>query len=195
MSKSFKKVVVILICVAMVLSLFVPMVAQAGSVKELKKITYTAPVKTIKKKATKVKKGVTNIIAKEGWVCFKAPKKGTYTFEVSDIGSRVIVYSNSFSGDYQDLNWGFMSFLEVKGTRNNFTKLRKVRTEYGKTPTLNLATKDWCNKELKDNNENPNMLYRNLIRRSATIKLKKKETIYCYFWFLEPNTSCNLTIY
>ena len=174
MNKVVRKITILIICGAMLLGLLTPMVAHASGNSKVKKIGYTADIEKIQKKSTKAKKGYNVFHVKNGWVKFKAPKKKNYTVSVQ-IESQV----------EPDYNWGYMSFVKVSGSRTNFTKLRKATTAYGKTPTLNLGTIDWCEREASEGNVNKNPLYRNMVSRKAKIKLKKGETLYLYFWFLK----------
>ena len=169
------KVLAVLMALVVALA-FIPSAAYAVSSKTVKKAGFTTTTKVIEKKATKVKKGTTNLTFKkgQGYVKFTATKTKTYRF----------TFSNVTSGS------GSSAFVEVQrpeARSPQYSYMTKVRTKGGKTTTLWLSQNGYKYTSGK-------LLYRNLPSRTATIKLKKGQKVYFYFYSSTGKTKAKLKI-
>ncbi len=131
------------------------------------------------KKAKVVGVGTTAVTAKKSskddmhhaYLKFKAPKAGSYVFTLSDFKTKGIKAS-------KDVEIGGFSLL----TKDAYGYIPEtVKTEGGKTERMNIctgaATKDDYFKSL---NKKRKKLERYLPKRTATMKLKKGETVWIY---------------
>lgn len=131
------------------------------------------------KKAKTVRVGTTTVTARKcakddmhhAYLKFKAPKSGKYVFTLSDFKTKGRKVS-------QDVEIGYFSLL-TKDTYGFYPET--VKTEGGKTERMNICTgaaaKDAYYKSLNKESKKVN---RYLSKRTATIKLKKGETVWLF---------------
>ena len=137
----------------------------AASSKTVKKQGFTTNTKTIEKKATKVKKGTTNLTLSkgQGYIKFTAPSTKTYKFTFSNCKSKKYTNNGFFSAQTPDKNSPSYSFHT------------KVKTKGGKDSTLWLSFNGY-----KFTSSRYKTIERPIAKRTGTIKLKKGQTIYFY---------------
>ena len=136
-------------------------------------------------KAKKVKKGTTTIKVphkgtKPGSVKFVVPKNGTYKFTVSNVTTDHISANNKrlINGYFQ------IGYKDRYGLG-----IYNVKTQGGRTYSPSICSQDsWVVEGC------PKSLYSNQPKRTATVKLKKGQTVYIQFWFAEYNGTCKLNI-
>ena len=123
----------------------------------------------LKNKITRVKKGKTKLLIRSGFLSFKAPSAGKYTFTFYGLDTR---------GGY-----GSVSFLKRVGSSKllSYIKNRYVKTAGGRNSVLWLCTKAEAPYYEKDSSIKK--IARPLIKRSGTIKLAKGEKVYLYLDF------------
>ena len=109
-----------------------------------------------------------NVQGTSGFVNFKAPKKGTYT---------ITVYNVRDWGKTSASTNGFGYYFISKRTKYDFIypTLQNLKTNYGRTTTLAIASKWWYNRFGKWEGKSTDA---HLYSRYAKIKLKKGETIF-----------------
>ena len=175
-TKLFAAVLAILMVLAVT-----PATAFAATRKSVKsyKINFQQSATYMQKKATAVKKGTTNLTFKgeSGLIKFKAPKKGYYTFTVTNCKTKVSSDNNCYFSVYKNSPYG------------NYITSQQVKTAGGKGSTLWLS----INNHAFDNYSNA---YGKPIKtRSAKkVKLKKGEMIYFYKNGGSKDMTCKLTI-
>ena len=146
--------------------------------KPVKQQEFTTTTATIAKKATTVKKQkkvYRLIYKKQGYIRFTAPATRTYKFKFYNLKGKS-VYSSFVSSQAPDKRSPEYSFMV------------KVATKGGKTNTLWLATKGHQSKT-------GDMVNRNLLSRTAKIKLAKGQRLFFYFYSGSENkNSVNLKV-
>lgn len=178
MKKSTKSICIIII-MALVLGVFVPVVGMEA--QAAKKVTANLN----RKKALSVKVGTTTITTKVklkskgdtvnpigSYVKFKAPKKGTYQFTMSNLR-----YKSNSGEDAL----GSLYFENSKGVTIRF------KTQSGKSDSLSFTPFDYIDEE-EEGEEGEITTGTVPEPRTATIKLKKGQTIYLYFESIEAAT-------
>lgn len=146
--------------------------------KTIKKHGFTCDTKTIKKAATKVKKGTNKLNLKggQGYLKFTASKTKKYSFK----------FSGLTSPNYRDT-----AFVEVQKQDNRdsrYSFMVKVKTKGGTSNTLWLCTKGY------NNSYYSNTVSRPLTTRTGSIKLYKGEDVYFYFHSGTNKTGATLKI-
>ena len=126
-------------------------------------------------KAPAVKKGK-NVVTCKGnnrydfYVKFTAPETKTYTITLSNVRN---------SKDKNEINGHFY----IKKTGTSYVVNETVKTQNGKTQTLRVGNKKWCN--TWTNHEKKVDRYRT--SRYAKLKLQQGETIYVATYFVVDN--------
>lgn len=139
------------------------------------------------KKAKKVKVGTTTVRTtskrggKPGYVKFTAPKKGKYTFTVSALKT-----SAPRSAGGKDIHNGYVEIC--RKNRYGMSPLR-LRTQYGKSYSMYVCTKDAWNVSKKQGSP-----YDSLASRSMTASMKKGQTLYVGAWFTAGKATYSLKI-
>ena len=167
---------------ALVLGMFVPVVGM--ETQAAKKVTANLN----RKKAPSVKVGTTTITTKVklkskgdtvnpigSYVRFKAPKKGTYQFTMSNLR-----YKSNPGEDAL----GSLYFENSKGVAIRF------KTQSGKSDSLSFTPFDYIDEEEDGEEGEEGEITTGTVPkpRTATIKLKKGQTIYLYFESIEAAT-------
>lgn len=120
-----------------------------------------------------VKKKPKNLDALYTYVKFKAPKKGTYTFTVSSIKIKGEKPANSIAcGDF---------IIQKPSADKKYLNSQKVKTEGGKTAFLAIGTKEMYEFSKSEGEKKVNQF---LTKRTGTLKLKKRETVYIMFYLI-----------
>ncbi len=168
MKKTMKKLACLALAFVMALSIIVVASPSDASAASVKKVTATKSYK----KAPALKTGNNKVTMPKNWyyVKYKAPKKGTYVFTFTNIQSTNANKENGF---------GAINLMKWNG---NYMQYTKVKTNGGKKcDTLWICTnRNWKN-GVKERFKDPTTDY--TYKRTATITLKKGETIYitgCY---------------
>lgn len=171
---NFIKRTLIAVSFALVLAVMVP-VTGSVEVQAAKKVTAGAT----EKKAKAVRVGTTAVTVKKcskddmhhAYLKFKAPKAGSYVFTLSDFKTKGIKAS-------KDVEIGYFSLL----TKDTYGYIPEtVKTEGGKTERMNICTGATTKDDyFKSLNKETKKLNRYLPKRTATIKLKKGETVWLY---------------
>lgn len=148
--------------------------AYAAAKKTVKKADFTTKTATIKKKATRVKKGTTKLTIKkgEGYLKFTAPSTKTYSFKFSNV----------------KCSYGASAFVEVQTQDSydpSYSFLTKVKTKGGKSDTLWLSIGGYTS---------GSGVNKRLASRTGKIKLKKGQDIYFYFYNGTRKSTCTLKI-
>lgn len=137
------------------------------------------------KKAKRVKTGTTTVKVTTngsslGYVKFTAPKKGKYTFTVWGL----VTFGAKVNG--KDIQNGYVEICKVD--KYGAYPL-KVKTQFGRSYTLHLCTKDaW------DVLPRASSVYDSLVRRSTTVTLKKGETVYIASYFTAKKAAYKLKV-
>ena len=166
----------VLMLVAVMLTGAMSVSTFAAAKKTVKKQTFDTKTKTIEKKATKVKRGTTNLtISKgEGYIKFVAPKTKTYSITFSNVKTKN----------------GGSAFVEIQ-TRDadspSYSFMTKVKTKGGKSNALWLSVNGTKFTER-------DVLERPLAKRTGKIKLKKGQPVYMYFYSGTKKTTAKLVI-
>ena len=163
MKRIAKRITVMAMVCVLLGTMATPVLAAAS--KTVKKSTFTTSTSTIEKKATKVKKGTTNLTFSkgEGYIKFVAPKTKTYKFTFSKCTSK------QFSSN------AFIAVQTPSKTSSKYSFYTDVKTKGGKYDTLWLSMNGYKHTDGK-------ILYRPLASRTATIKLKKGQKIYFHLY-------------
>jgi hypothetical protein len=175
-----KRITALALALVIALSVMVvanPSDAEAASTKKVTAVTNY-------KKAPAIKTGTTKVTykKKEGYVKFTASKKGTYVITFSGLATvpatkEDITYG--FSDIYKKNSYGYLESVKVKTNKNK------------KTWSLYLTTKFcWNNFDKEDGYGASNSLY----SRTATLTLKKGETIYIYNYATSAKHTLNINI-
>lgn len=173
MKKSFIKRSLVALTFALAVAVMIP---AAGSVEAqaAKKVTTQKNYK----KAKAVKTGTTVVTVKkrsrknyyqDNYVKFKAPKTGTYVFTVS-----------SFKENGKKSDFSGCGGLTISKLSNNYPMALDVKTQGGKTRYLNVGTKQMYQFSVKNGEKKVDQY---LTKRTATLKLKKGETVYLDMFF------------
>lgn len=175
-SRFTTRILMLAMLVMMAVFAFRPMQAQAKTVKALK---YGAKAGTVKKKATKLKKGTNAITISEGYCKFTAKKTKKYTFTFGNVATVGAVPA-------KDINHGH-GYIMVP--RRSYMNHLQFSTEGGKSSSVYLCTNySWelSNKSVSN--------YTSLPTRSAKLKIKKGQTVYLYLWFVDRPVNMTVTI-
>lgn len=155
-----------------------PSTAYAATSKTVANQAFTSTTSVIQKKATKVTKGdfVLTVNKGQGYIKFKAPKKGKYKFTFS--GLKGLTDAGVYNGfvevltrDSYDASYSFLTDVKTKGGLSNTLWLRsKIATPpYGEGVDARL------------------------LKRSGTIKLQKDQWIYFYL-YTSSKSKVNLSV-
>lgn len=163
MKRFFKRSLVMTLVTVLLIGTFA-ISADAVMKRTVKKANFTTSLSSANKKATKVKKGTTNLTYTKGrgYVKFTAPSTKTYSFTFSNL---------KVSGDCA-AHVNIMKKSKYDSKRLDYTK---VSTKGGKNDVLWLVSTGFREDTagtVKD---------RFLHKRTAKFKLKKGETVYVYF--------------
>lgn len=166
---------------ALAAALLVPAAGSTEVQAAPKKVT----AKSTWKKAPAVKANKTYKVTskaeslEDAFVKFKAPKKGTYVITVSNY---------TVKGSIKAKIGGFMVYKKM-GSRVNPQSF-KVKTEGGKSIGMNLCTKEYTQSSvLQKENMKQKLVKRHLTKRTATVTLKKNQTIWINFLAATHNGS------
>ena len=176
MKTTTKRFLSMLLITVMALCLLA-MPAFAATNKVVKKQKFTTSASVANKKAATVKKGSYRLTFKngEGYLKFKAPKAGKYSFTFSN------VRKNSFGAS------SYVSLMKVSPYSSSYITFTKGSTYGGKTDTLWLSVNGASFSNYKK-------IYRPIAKRTATLKLNKNEVLYFYFYASSGKTTSNLVI-
>ena len=163
MKKTLKRSLVMILATVLLIGTFA-VTADAAAKKTVKKLSYNAEMSTIKKKATAVKKGTTNLTYTkgQGFIKFTAPSKKTYSFTFSNLKAK---------GETS----AYVVFQVKDKDYPKFLIDAVVSTKGGKTDALWLASTG------SPESKKGKVVDRFLHKRTGKIKLKKGETVYIYF--------------
>lgn len=171
---NFIRRALIAVSFALALAVMLP-VTGSVEVQAAKKVTAGAT----EKKAKAVRVGTTLVTAKKcskddmhhAYLRFKAPKAGSYVFTLSDFKTKGKETS-------KDVEIGYFALL-TKDASGYMPET--VKTEGGKTERINICT-DAATKDdyFKSVNKEAKKINRYMPKRTATIKLKKGETVWIY---------------
>ena len=178
---SFKKLIVCVIMAVSMFSLSAPPAMAAAKV--------TASSNKIGK-AKKVKIGTTYVTVKKSsaydskdrYLKFAAPKSGRYKITFSNI--------KSVPGKKKDFNCGSIAISKILYKTSKEPSSVKIKTKGGSTYFLYVCSK-FMNSLNKDKKIDK---YSYLPSRTASISLKKGETIWIQMSFVEKTTACKLVI-
>ena len=178
MKSTLKKLSLVILTALMLTAVFqVNAFAGTKTVKP-KNQAFTTSHSTAERKSKTVKKGTYKVKLSpkkgkaQGYLKFKAPKTGTYTFTVSGLTT------NSNYGN------GHVSFEVINSYNSNYITTVKVKTNGGKNTALFVATK---------NATTGDKVYRTLKSRYGKLRLQKNQTVYIHFYMLST-TSFKLNI-
>ncbi len=175
--KRFSCAIVVCMMVLLAATAFRPVSVQAAT-KNVKTLDYSAKLKKIKKKATKVKKGTTTLKGTKGWFKFKAKKTKKYTFTFSNVKAPASKYNNAYGHVYAEYQ------------KRNYLRSKYLSTQGGKAYSLYLTTQTNYNSSSKSKVN----AYTSLPTRSTRFKVKKGQTIYFYFYFAGGPVLFNVSI-
>ena len=156
---------------------FRPVAVQAAT-KTVKVLDYSTKLKTIKKKATKIKRGTTTLKGTKGWFKFTSKKTKKYTFSFSNVQAPASKYNNAYGhvcAEYQ---------------KRNYLRSKYLSTQGGKAYSLYLTTQTNYNSSSKSSVN----AFTSLPVRSTRFKVKKGQTIYFYFYFAGGPVLFNVSI-
>ena len=176
MKKTTKRFLSMLLITVMALCLSA-MPAFAATSKVVKKQKFTTSVSVANKNATTVKIGSYRLTFQksEGYLKFKAPKEGKYSFTFSNIKK------NSFGAS------SYVALMKVSPYSSKSITYTNASTFGGKTDTLWLSVNGASFPSYKK-------ICRPIAKRTATLKLKKNEVLYLYFYASSGKTTGNLVI-
>lgn len=176
--KKLTKVLSLMLVAALVLGTFAVPASAATKKKTVKKQGFTTETKTVEKKAATVKKGTTKLTIKSGcgFIKFKAPKTKKYKFTFSQVKDK-----DNYGGS------AFVGMLKKSKYSSSSITYTDVSTKGGKYNTLWLSVNGG-----KYNDEN--VKTRPIATRSGSLKLKKGEMFYMYFYNGSNKTTCKLVI-
>lgn len=159
-AKVFAVLVALLVALA-----FVPTDAYAASSKTVKKAGFTSETKVIEKKATKVTKGTTKLTFKkgEGFIKFKATKTKKYSFTFSNLKGK-------------KTNNAYITFKTPDKYSPEYSWSTPLKTKGGKSETL------WLSVNGTKFTGNYKQIDKPIVKRTGTIKLKKGQMAYFYFY-------------
>ena len=156
---------------------FRPVAVQAAT-KNVKELDYVIKLKTIKKKATKIKKGTTTLKGTKGGFKFTSKKTKKYTFTFSNVKAPESKYNNAYGHVYAEYQ------------KRNYLRSKYLSTQGGKSYSLYLTTQTNYDSGSKSRVN----AYTSLPTRSTTFKVKKGQTIYFYFSFAGGPVFFNVSI-
>ncbi len=176
---NFIKRALIALTFAMAVAVMVPAV---GSVEAQAAKKVTAQKNWKKAKAVKigttvvtVKKLPKNVTHQDAYIKFKAPKAGKYVITVSSLKIKGEKPANSVAcGGY---------YIEKLPSGESMLLAQRVKTEGGKAITLPIGTKEMYKYSVE---EGMPKVEQYLTKRSATITLKKGETIWLVMYLSSP---------
>ena len=176
MKKFTNRFFAMMIIMVMVLGLgAVPAFAAANKV--IKNQDFTTERSVADRKATVIKKGAYHVTVKsgQGYLKFKAPQKGRYTFTFSKVRTPKFGASS------------FVETMKVSPYNNSNITMVDVSTKGGKYNTLWMSVNgtSFPDRELK---------YRPIASRTGTVSLKKGEPFYMYFYTSSGKATFNLVI-
>ena len=161
----------------LMLALSVATPAYAAKKATIKSANFNTRRAPVAKRATKVTKGTykLTIAGGKGYAKFTAPATKTYTFNVSNVKD-----SNRGSNGY----WYIMTSHGYSSSK--YIGQTEVKTQGGKTTTMWMTVNGYKSSGTGTS--------KNLASRYAKIKLKKGETVFVYFSFLNKKTTATLVI-
>ena len=174
MKRTINRSLIAILAAIMMFGVAVPAFAASKTVKNME-LEYEEAL--VKKKATTVKTGTTKLTVKggEGYIRFRAPKTKTYKFTFSNFKAKDSVscfvrFCYSDDGD--------LEFLPVS-------------TKGGKSAELWMAVNgaDFTKVE-----NIPSLVMTPLKSRTGSVKLKKNQNVYIYFYNPPKKTTCKLVI-
>lgn len=168
MKKSMKRVLALMLAVVMaflITTTAFPTETYAATKKN--KVTATSNSKPTKKTpALKTGDNVVTYKKSSGYVKFTASKKGTYTFTFSGL--------TSLEKTPDKIGYGYFT-IDEKSSYGYYSPI-KVKTNKGKKSEYLEVTTKYCYNKYDKKSETSNYLY----KRTATLSLKKGETVYIY---------------
>jgi hypothetical protein len=177
-----KKLTALALALVIALSVIVvanPSDTQAASTKEVTAATNC-------KKAPAIKTGTTKVTYKQskGYVKFTAPKKGTYVITFSGLATKPVPASGrdicySYCNIGKKILGSYLDPIKVKTNKNKKTDVLWVTTKYC-----------WNDSNKAEGYGVDNYLY----SRTATLSLKKGETIYIYNYASTDKHTLNINI-
>ncbi len=170
-----QKTIALTLAAAIVFTLTTPVYVQAKTKTiSVKSHSEEYSASRAKKYATTVKKGTYTLKFKKaagshyrGYLKFKAPKKGTYSFTLSNLKT---------SNKKQVSGW-----------------MACCKSEYGSLYYANLKTKGGTFDQLFVTDRKIRIMPNYLTSRTGKLKLKKNETVYLYFQFI-GSSGCGKTM-
>ena len=177
MKKTLKRSLVMILATVLLIGTFA-VTADAAMKRTVNKQSFTTKTSTANKKSATVKKGTTTLTYKkgEGYIKFVAPKTKKYTFTFSDYKLKGTTCGHI----------GIMMKDKDFPTSVTFTE---ASTKGGKSDTL------WMCSAGFPETKTGKTVDRYLHKRLATIKLKKGEVIYFYFYSVaKQKTTMKLVI-
>lgn len=156
------------LCLMVVLAAAALQPAKAyAATKEVKVLSYSAKQKTIKKKATKIKKGTTTLHGTQGWFKFTSKKTKKYTFTFGSVSAPASQYNNAYG------------HITAQFPYRKYFRSKQMSTQGGKAYSLYLTTQTNYDKS----SQTAVSYTTSLPSRSTKFKVKKGETVYFYFYF------------
>lgn len=163
---------------ALAVAVFAPATGSVDAQAAAKKVT----AGTSFYKAKTVKSGTTTVTVKkcskkqfhDSYVKYIAPKTGYYVFTLSDFKTKGVKAS-------KDVATGYFSLYKNDGYGRD---RQKVKTEGGKASFLSICTKAAAKDSFyKMLNAESKKADRHFVKRSATIKLKKGQTVWIHVFY------------